>query len=84
LFNALSSQLDFVGLHLLESIVFDGLVGGVFSAWVVISAEASSWSKWIPKGVCVREAGSDGFANTSLAVDVVMLLLIELDVSGRS
>ncbi len=84
MFKALSSQLDFVGLHLLESIVFDGLVGGVLWALVGVSMEDSSWSVRIPEGVCVREAGCDGFTNTSLVVDAVMLLLMELDVPGRS
>jgi len=57
LFNALSSQLDFVGLHLLGSIVLDGLVGGVVSARVDVSVGTFPWPVLIPKGVCVREAG---------------------------
>ncbi len=84
MFNALSSQLDFVGLHLLGSMVFDGLVGGVLSACVGVLAEASSSSIFTPVGVCVRPAGSAGFATTSPAVDVVVLLLTELEVPGRS
>lgn len=42
LFRALSSQLDFVGLHLLGSIVFDGLLGGVVSIRKEGSAGISS------------------------------------------
>jgi hypothetical protein len=84
LFNALSSQLDLVGLHLLGSIVLEGLVGGVVSARVGVSVEAFSWSILVSNGVCVREAGKEGFANVSLAVDAVIQLFIELDVPGRS
>lgn len=80
LFKALSSQLDFVGLHLLGSMVFDGLLGGVVSIRKDGSVEVSSWLTF---GVCEREAGSEGLTNPSLVVDVVILLLMELEVPGR-
>ena len=84
MFNARSSQLDLVGLHLLGSIVFDGLVGGVLSACVGVLAEASSWSSSNPVGVFVRPAEIEGFVIRSFDVDVVVLLLTELEVLGRS
>jgi hypothetical protein len=41
LFSAVSSQLAFVGLHLLVSIVFVGLEGGViFSSWSFVEMES--------------------------------------------
>jgi hypothetical protein len=83
LFKALSSQLDFVGLHLLGFIVLDGLVGGVVSSRMDWFPEAFSGPLLELGNACDREAGNEGFTNTSLFVDVVVLLLIELDVPGR-
>ena len=80
LFRALSSQLDFVGLHLFESIAFDGLLGGVVSMRKGCSAKVSSW---LALGVCDREAGSGGLTNPSLDVEAVIVLLMELAVPGR-
>lgn len=84
MFNALSSQLDFVGLHLLGSMVFDGLIGGLdsFLAGESVSGVVS-WPNFVSWGVWEREAGSAGLINTSLFVDAVMLLLIELEVPWR-
>jgi hypothetical protein len=79
LFNALSSQLDFVGLHLLESIVLVGLKGKDASELVL-----SSGAVLIPDGERERDGGNAGLTNPSSVVEVVMLLLIELDVPGRS
>lgn len=79
LFRALSNQLDLVGLHLLGSMVFDGVLGGVVSTHRVGSGGVSSCTF----DVCEREAGSGGLTNPSLVVDVVILLLIELAVPGR-
>ncbi len=87
LFRALSSQLDFVGLHLLGSMVFEGLEGGVLSSCFDAPAKLSCSPVLTPIGVCVREAGSEGLTNTSFVVDmveVVMLLLMEFPVPGRS
>ena len=83
LLSALSSQLDFVGLHLLDSNVFDGLEGGGVCTRASCSTGTLSWSGLTPKGVCVRGVGRAGLAKLSV-VDVVMLLFIELEVPGRS
>lgn len=64
LFSALSNQLDFVGLHLLGSAVFVGLVGGDASERVATSGEISGVTFKLC-GVLVREAGRAGFINTS-------------------
>ncbi len=83
-FRALSSQLDLVGLHLLGSMVLDGLEGGVVSPWVVVCTELSPWPILIPIRVCVLEAGREGFIKPSSLVDVVVELLMEFEVPGRS
>lgn len=83
LFNALSNQLDFVGLHLFGSMVLDGLEGtGVSGRGAV--ASKGSLSPALLRDVWDREAGRLGFVNlsSSFVVDVVMLLLIELGVLG--
>lgn len=64
LFSALSSQLDFVGLHLLGSAVFVGLVGGDASERVATSGEISGVTLRLC-GVLLREAGRAGLTNTS-------------------
>ena len=79
LFNALSSQLDLVGLHLLESPVLVGLNGRAASEVLLDSGVVL-----LPVGVRERVGGRAGLTKPSPVVDVVMLLLIELEVPGRS
>lgn len=85
LFKALSSQLDFVGLHLLGSIVLDGLIGTGLSGRGAAFSEVASSVALLEREVCEREAGSVGLTKLPLLsfADAVKLLLIELGVLGR-
>ncbi len=84
MFRALSSQLYLVGLHLLGSMVLDGLEGSVVSPWGGVCTELSPWPILIPIVFCVLEAGREGFTKPSSLVDVVVELLMEFEVPGRS
>jgi hypothetical protein len=85
LLRALSSQLDFVGLHLLDgegSAAFEGLLGGGVLVLVDDSFSSSVFATDIE--VWVRGIWRGGLTELSLFVDIVIPLRIELEVPGRS
>lgn len=88
LFNADSSQLDFVGLHLLESMLLDGLTGGVGlltssscgagAGLISILSDSAGFSEGKASSPCCPPSSSGGWLGER-SIEVPRIILAGLD-----